>query len=157
MSHRERPTGPAALDGSSGLSESALIAWVAATVGGTVSRTRPVTGGNRYRSWAVDVATPGGQDLPLYLRYQMPRPPSAEPYTVAREAGRGKRCDRVAASRCERRDACRFAARRCTRGSLHRRERQGRVREVPCHQTAPARVRDQSTRSVELENRSGRD
>ena len=28
-----------------------------------------------------------GRSKPLYLRYQLPRPPSAEPYTVAREAG----------------------------------------------------------------------
>ncbi len=69
------------------LSESELRDWVASAVGGTVTAMRQITGGNRYRSWAVDVEAPGGTITPLYLRYQIPRPPSAEPYTVSREAG----------------------------------------------------------------------
>ena len=72
-----------------GLTEQELHDWVATVAGGPgakVTQMRLITGGNRYRSWAVDVETPGGAVTPLYLRYQMPRPPSAEPYTVAREA-----------------------------------------------------------------------
>ena len=63
-----------------------LFAWAGEVAGGRVVETRQVTGGNRYCSWAIDVETADGCRLPLYLRYQMPRPPSAEPYTVAREA-----------------------------------------------------------------------
>jgi aminoglycoside phosphotransferase (APT) family kinase protein len=70
-----------------GLTEAELCAWVAAVAGGPVREMRQITGGNRYRSWAVDVAVEGGATTPLYLRYQLPRPPTAEPYTVAREAG----------------------------------------------------------------------
>lgn len=64
----------------------ALLPWVADVCNGTVTTTRLVTGGNRYRSWAVDVETRDGRLLPVYLRHQMPRPPSAEPYTLQREA-----------------------------------------------------------------------
>ena len=64
----------------------ALLDWVARVCAGKVTRSSQVTGGNRYRSWAVDVETPDGRTLPVYLRHQLPRPPSAEPYTLAREA-----------------------------------------------------------------------
>jgi aminoglycoside phosphotransferase (APT) family kinase protein len=70
-----------------GHSDSALFEWVASVTGGRVASTHQVTGGNRYQSWAVDVEGPDAQIQRLYLRYQTPRPPSAEPYTVAREAG----------------------------------------------------------------------
>ena len=56
-------------------------------MGGPVTRWQEIAGGNRCRSWAVDVTPPGGDAVALYLRYQPPRPPSAEPYTVRREAG----------------------------------------------------------------------
>lgn len=64
----------------------ALLTWVSSVVGGRVGAPRLVTGGNRYRSWAIDVELSDGRVQPLYLRHQMPRPPSAEPYTLAREA-----------------------------------------------------------------------
>jgi aminoglycoside phosphotransferase (APT) family kinase protein len=63
-----------------------LLAWVAQVTGGTVKRVEPITGGNRARSWAVDVRDGNAGHEELYLRYQPPRPPSAEPYTVKREA-----------------------------------------------------------------------
>ena len=63
-----------------------LRAWVEAQTDGTVTGWSQISGGNRCRSWAVDVATPDNKLLALYLRYQPPRPPSAEPYTVWREA-----------------------------------------------------------------------
>ncbi len=64
----------------------ALLAWAGSVAGGRVGTARLVTGGNRYRSWALDVEMGDGTVRPLYLRHQMPRPPSAEPYTLAREA-----------------------------------------------------------------------
>ena len=64
----------------------ALLAWAGAAAGGRVGAPLLVTGGNRYRSWAIDIELRDGTVRPLYLRHQMPRPPSAEPYTLAREA-----------------------------------------------------------------------
>lgn len=64
-------------------SEEELRRWVAEVVGAEVADWRPISGGNRCRSWAVRTAD-GGPGL--YLRYQPPRQPSAEPYTVWREA-----------------------------------------------------------------------
>ncbi len=63
-----------------------LLEWIARVCFGKVVAFRQVTGGNRYRSWAVDVVTPAGRQMPVYLRHQLPRPPSAEPYTLQREA-----------------------------------------------------------------------
>ncbi|WP_406857615.1 phosphotransferase family protein [Alsobacter sp. KACC 23698] len=59
--------------------------WIQAETGGTVTRWQQISGGNRCRSWAVDVDADSRVEQ-LYLRYQPPRPPSAEPYTVWREA-----------------------------------------------------------------------
>jgi aminoglycoside phosphotransferase (APT) family kinase protein len=67
-------------------SESELEAWVEQVGGGRVVGWHPISGGNRCRSWAVDVQLRSGDVAKLYLRYQPPRPPSAEPYTVWREA-----------------------------------------------------------------------
>lgn len=61
--------------------QATLLRWVADVVGGPVTDCVEIAGGNRCRSWAVDIA-----GTRLYLRYQPPRPPSAEPYTVWREA-----------------------------------------------------------------------
>lgn len=58
-----------------------LLAWVARIAGGPITSLDEIAGGNRCLSWAVGVGT-----QKLYLRYQPPRPPSAEPYTVWREA-----------------------------------------------------------------------
>ena len=63
-----------------------LLEWVAGECGGKVSGARHVAGGNRYRSWAVDVDKGNGNTQPVYLRHQLPRPASAEPYTLQREA-----------------------------------------------------------------------
>jgi aminoglycoside phosphotransferase (APT) family kinase protein len=67
-------------------SKEELLAWAAEAAGGAVERADAITGGNRARSWAVDVRAAGGRLEELYLRYQPPRPPGAEPYTVRREA-----------------------------------------------------------------------
>lgn len=66
-------------------STEALTAWAAEAAGGILAGVSQISGGNRCRSWAVDVETAAGT-VPLYLRYQPPRPPSVEPYTVRREA-----------------------------------------------------------------------
>jgi aminoglycoside phosphotransferase (APT) family kinase protein len=63
-----------------------LRAWIEGETGGSVTTWQQISGGNRCRSWAVDVRSPAGAQAELYLRYQPPRPPSAEPYTVWREA-----------------------------------------------------------------------
>ena len=63
-------------------SEAELRAWVEDVAGAGISKWKPISGGNRCRSWAV-TAEDGTK---LYLRYQPPRPPSAEAYTVWREA-----------------------------------------------------------------------
>ena len=72
-------------DAASATDEDVLFAWVAEVCGGPVQRATPASGGNRCRSWAIDVAAPGGI-VEVFLRYAPPRPPSAEPYTVHREA-----------------------------------------------------------------------
>ncbi|MDF2235696.1 phosphotransferase family protein [Albimonas sp. CAU 1670] len=72
------PLGPAA-------TTEALTAWAAEAAGGRLAGCTQISGGNRCRSWAVDVETGAGL-RPLYLRYAPPRPPSVEPYTVRREA-----------------------------------------------------------------------
>jgi aminoglycoside phosphotransferase (APT) family kinase protein len=66
-------------------SEDELRTWVEEVTAGEVTDWRPIAGGNRCRSWAVNVAA-GSSTQALYLRYQPPRPPSVEPYTVWREA-----------------------------------------------------------------------
>lgn len=72
-------------DAASVTDEDVLFAWVAEVCGGPVQRATPASGGNRCQSWAIDVAAPGGI-VEAFLRYAPPRPPSAEPYTVHREA-----------------------------------------------------------------------
>ena len=67
------------------MDEDVLFAWVAEVCGGPVQRATQASGGNRCRSWVIDVAAPGGT-AEVFLRYAPPRPPGAEPYTVHREA-----------------------------------------------------------------------
>nr|WP_246574558.1 phosphotransferase family protein [Chelatococcus asaccharovorans] len=82
MSRDHAPTGHAGR----AATEGELRQWAAAAVGGEITLWQPISGGNRCRSWAVDVNGLDGSSRTLYLRYQPPRPPSAEPYTVWREA-----------------------------------------------------------------------
>ncbi len=65
--------------------ESRLFAWVAESCGGPVLTATQTSGGNRARSWAIDVQTPSGV-AEVFLRYAPPRPPGVEPYTTHREA-----------------------------------------------------------------------
>ena len=64
-----------------------LRRWTETVAGGAIAAWEQISGGNRCQSFAVDVACADGGKAELYLRYQPPRPPSAEPYTVWREAG----------------------------------------------------------------------
>lgn len=66
--------------------ETRLFAWVEQVVGGTIRSSAQTSGGNRARSWAIDVAQPGGGLAEVFLRYSPPRPPGVEPYTTHREA-----------------------------------------------------------------------
>lgn len=66
--------------------ERELFAWAAEVCGGRIVRSGQTSGGNRCRSWALDVEAPDGRRDEVFLRYGPARPPSAEPYTVRREA-----------------------------------------------------------------------
>lgn len=66
--------------------EATLFQWVATVCGGRVHSSTQASGGNRARSWAIDVQRPDGQIVEVFLRYAPPRPPGVEPYTTHREA-----------------------------------------------------------------------
>ena len=66
--------------------EAALFAWVADICGGEIVRSSQTSGGNRCRSWAIDVRDSKGAVAEVFLRYGPSRPPGVEPYTVRREA-----------------------------------------------------------------------
>jgi len=67
--------------------EESLLAWVATVCRGTVVEKSKASGGNRRRSFAVDVRTDDGRLLELFLRYDPRRTdPGAEPHTIEREA-----------------------------------------------------------------------
>ena len=63
-----------------------LFRWTEEFTGRSIVRSRQTAGGNRMRSWVVELDGPSGNDGELFLRYSPPRPPSVEPYTLAREA-----------------------------------------------------------------------
>ncbi len=67
-------------------SDADLQGWIADHFDAEVAGWRQISGGNRCRSWLVDLAVKGDHPASVYLRYQPPRAPSAEPYTVWREA-----------------------------------------------------------------------
>lgn len=66
--------------------EARLFAWVEEVCGGAIRARTQTSGGNRARSWALDVARPDGGVTEVFLRYAPPRPPGVEPYTTHREA-----------------------------------------------------------------------
>jgi len=67
--------------------EDLLFAWIAETCRGEIVRKVQASGGNRRRSWAVDVRVADGNILRLFLRHDPRRTHTGvEPYTVAREA-----------------------------------------------------------------------
>ncbi len=69
-----------------GTDETRLFAWVEQVAGGTIYSSTQTSGGNRARSWAIDVLRPDGVIAEVFLRYSPPRPPGVEPYTTQREA-----------------------------------------------------------------------
>lgn len=77
------PTGPGSRREAG---EAELKEWVSETFDAEISGWRQISGGNRCRSWLVDLGGDGVHPARVYLRYQPPRAPSAEPYTVWREA-----------------------------------------------------------------------
>jgi aminoglycoside phosphotransferase (APT) family kinase protein len=66
--------------------ERRLFDWVERVCGGTIARSVQASGGNRARSWGLDVSRGDGTTAEVFLRYSLPRPPSVEPYTAHREA-----------------------------------------------------------------------
>ncbi len=66
--------------------EAELKEWISEVFEAEITGWRQISGGNRCRSWLVDLQGGAGQPPVVYLRYQPPRAPSAEPYTVWREA-----------------------------------------------------------------------
>ena len=66
--------------------EAELFAWAAGQLAGTITKSQQTSGGNRCRSWAIDVTDARGNTTEVFLRYGPPRPPGVEPYTVHREA-----------------------------------------------------------------------
>ena len=76
---------PAAAHGYGG-PEAELFDWVAEACGGRIARSTQTSGGNRCRSWAIDVVDGDGRVAKVFLRYGPPRPPGVEPYTLHREA-----------------------------------------------------------------------
>jgi aminoglycoside phosphotransferase (APT) family kinase protein len=73
-------------DAAAAAEERRLFDWVETVCGGTIARSVQASGGNRARSWALDVAHGDGTTAEVFLRYSLPRPPSVEPYTTHREA-----------------------------------------------------------------------
>ncbi|MEU5841134.1 phosphotransferase family protein [Rhodococcus sp. NPDC047139] len=67
--------------------EPALLTWVAETAGGTIVEVDRRPGGGRREAWIVDVETPDGTVLPLFLRYDRLDPAQrGDPFTLHREA-----------------------------------------------------------------------
>jgi aminoglycoside phosphotransferase (APT) family kinase protein len=66
--------------------EATLFAWVAEIGRGRITRSTQTAGGNRCRSWAIDVTDDNGHVAEVFLRYGPSRSPGIEPYTVHREA-----------------------------------------------------------------------
>ncbi|GGY93275.1 phosphotransferase family protein [Novosphingobium colocasiae] len=63
-----------------------LMAWAADSIGAPIAEWHRISGGNRYHSFILTTAAQGPQAAKrYYLRYQMPRPQTVEPYTVLRE------------------------------------------------------------------------
>lgn len=78
--------GPAG--GAAPVSTEALLQWAAQALGRPIAEAQRISGGNRYHSYVLTTRPAAGEaPLRAYLRYQMPRPETAEPYTLDREIG----------------------------------------------------------------------
>ncbi len=79
-----KPIGDGSVSGVA--SEQELMAWAADAVGAPIVEWHRISGGNRYQSFVIETAEkPDEVAQRFYLRYQLPRPDTAEPYTVLRE------------------------------------------------------------------------
>lgn len=76
MAHPTEPTGTV----------QALLDWAAQAASGRVLRAAPLAGGNRRRSWAVDVQASQGGVQALFLRFASEPNPEEDPYDLRREA-----------------------------------------------------------------------
>lgn len=83
--HQEVTAEIAAAGSASPAGERELRVWVEHAMKGTVVDWSQISGGNRCLSWAIRLSGGKGPAV-VYLRYQPPLPPSAEPYTVWRES-----------------------------------------------------------------------
>lgn len=63
-----------------------LRPWIQEATGAVVADWKQISGGNRCQSWLVRLSGREEGSSMVYLRYQPPRAPSVEPYTVWREA-----------------------------------------------------------------------
>jgi aminoglycoside phosphotransferase (APT) family kinase protein len=87
VSHdRQEERGPAQGMPAPSDDEARIFAWTEAVCDGHIERSAQTSGGNRARSWAVDVRRRDGTLAEVFLRYGPPRPPGVEPYTIHREA-----------------------------------------------------------------------
>ena len=66
--------------------EDDLRTWIESVFKTVVTTWTQISGGNRCRSWVIGLKDNKDGPNEVYLRYQPPRAPSAEPYTVWREA-----------------------------------------------------------------------
>ncbi|OYY88768.1 MAG: hypothetical protein B7Y45_14120 [Sphingomonas sp. 28-66-16] len=62
-----------------------LLRWASAAVGGPITDWHQISGGNRYQSFTISARDADDEERRYYLRYQLPRSVSVEPYTVLRE------------------------------------------------------------------------
>jgi aminoglycoside phosphotransferase (APT) family kinase protein len=63
-----------------------ILAWIAETAGGRLTRADRVPGGGRHEAWLVDVDRGDGQPAELFLRYNHADPTeTGDPFTLHRE------------------------------------------------------------------------
>jgi aminoglycoside phosphotransferase (APT) family kinase protein len=90
-----RPSANGAPETPAAVEDRELFDWVEQHFEVRIVRAVQASGGNRARSFAIDLARPGGAPAEVFLRYSLPRPPSVEPYTLQREAQVYRAIDRA--------------------------------------------------------------
>lgn len=69
-----------------GALERELLGWLEASLGAKITIARPLVGGNRRRAWAVDLSTPSGERIKVFLRFASQEQDACDPYDLRREA-----------------------------------------------------------------------
>ncbi|MES2481287.1 MAG: phosphotransferase family protein, partial [Pseudomonadota bacterium] len=69
-----------------GALEQQLLAWLETGLNAKVTNARRLVGGNRRRAWSVDLDTPSGQTLKIFLRFASQEQDACDPYDLRREA-----------------------------------------------------------------------